>query len=538
MEEMIFFDKSINSNKNKDWISSENILAETTDIGTKIYSNTPQEGFYYINQELNKDADYMLTFKWVGGNSISPIIQIRETCDMNALTTFQKNSQNSWQICNNAHRITSEPMVDFIGSKTFNNKGIHQNDEIKLVKQGNNIKVYCEDYLVIDYPIKFHSNFYIGFGGHSQDERYTILKEVTLKEINFSEFDINDPEELKKEIKRLKKDLNNLEKENAKKDKFIRETPELSRTGVGRATSDGKIVYRNWWIGHKKEYDGLLDEYWFSQFIHHRFPNENYKLNLFSIWNNPFMLKQNVDGKKIFYTAEDLNVIHKEFNANYGSHALDYVDLALGFDYIKHPRYLRFPYWITRTVYPKQSDEEIEKTFKSWNSSSYEKTKNVAVINSHDNWKTRSLIANDISKYTNIEYAGSWNKNTNELQEKFNDDKIEYLKQFKFNICAENVVDNGYVTEKIFDAIKSDCIPLYVGGGKQIEPKVINEKAILRWHFDKDNSDTLELFNNILIDEKTFAEFKEQNVLLDSSYKFAIKKVKKKKKRIEKLIYD
>lgn len=537
-DNMIFFDKSIYSNKNKDWISSDNILAETSNEGTKVYSNTPQEGFYYINQELNADLDYILSFRWIGGNAISPIIQIRETCDMEALTTFQKNNHDMWQICNNAHRTKTEPLVDFIGSKTFITQKIHQNDEIKLIKKGNNIKVYSENVLVIDYPVKFHSNFYLGFGGHSQDNRYTIFKDIVLKELNDPEQSFNETKNFKKEINLLKDELSNLKKDIVKKDKFINETPELSRTGEGRATADGKIIYRNWWIGHKKEYDGFLDELWFSQFIQHRFPNEEYKLNFFSIWNNPYKLKQDVGGKKIFYTAEDLNVIHQDINKIYGSHALEYVDLAMGYDCIDHPKYLRFPYWITRTVYPKQSPEEIERSFKGWNSLKCEKTKNVAVINSHDNWKTRSLIANDIIQYTEIAYAGAWNKNTNELFDKYNNDKLEYLKQFKFNICAENVVDNGYVTEKIFDAIKSDCIPLYVGGGEKIEPKVLNEKAILRWHFNQDNSDTLELFKNLLNDEKTYNEFKEQNVLLDSAYKFAIKKVNQLEKRIENLIYE
>lgn len=44
---------------------------------------------------------------------------------------------------------------------------------------------------------------------------------------------------------------------------------------------------------------------------------------------------------------------------------------------------------------------------------------------------------------------------------------------------------DAYVTEKIFDAIHCDCIPLYAGGGNYLEPEIINPKAIIRWDADK-----------------------------------------------------
>lgn len=344
-------------------------------------------------------------------------------------------------------------------------------------------------------------------------------------------------ENLVSENNDLKKQINYLKQELSKQDDFIKSTPQLSRTGVGRSTSNGKIIYRNWSVGGITEYEGLLDKYWFSQFINHRFPIENFKINLFSVWNNLYALKENLEGKKVFFTAECMKR-HQNITDEYGSHAMDYVDLALGFEHINHPKYLRFPYWITRTSYPKDNDEAIERMFESWNSSSFDKIKNVAVINAHDKWNTRYIIANDIEKYTSIDYAGNWRKNTTELVDKFNNNKIEYLKQFKFNICAENQVDDGYVTEKIFDAIKADCIPLYIGGGKEIEPNVLNEKAILRWHEGEDNSDTVELFKNLLTDEESYKEFKETNVLLDSAPKYVINKLHNLEKRFEKLVYE
>jgi len=43
------------------------------------------------------------------------------------------------------------------------------------------------------------------------------------------------------------------------------------------------------------------------------------------------------------------------------------------------------------------------------------------------------------------------------------DNKLQTLSNFKFTLCFENCVFPGYVTEKIFDAFLSGCIPIYLG---------------------------------------------------------------------------
>ena len=43
------------------------------------------------------------------------------------------------------------------------------------------------------------------------------------------------------------------------------------------------------------------------------------------------------------------------------------------------------------------------------------------------------------------------------------DDKIKTLSDFKYALCFENVEAKGYITEKIFDAFKAKCVPIYWG---------------------------------------------------------------------------
>lgn len=41
--------------------------------------------------------------------------------------------------------------------------------------------------------------------------------------------------------------------------------------------------------------------------------------------------------------------------------------------------------------------------------------------------------------------------------------KIDIIRNYKFNVCFENTVSKGYVTEKLFEAKIAGCIPIYWG---------------------------------------------------------------------------
>ena len=83
-----------------------------------------------------------------------------------------------------------------------------------------------------------------------------------------------------------------------------------------------------------------------------------------------------------------------------------------------------------------------------------------------------------------IDCGGAFLNNTERLITEFNDNKIDFLREYKFNICPENTNTDGYVTEKIFESIDGGCIPIYWGEYNRPEPEVLNKDAILFW--DKD----------------------------------------------------
>ena len=325
----------------------------------------------------------------------------------------------------------------------------------------------------------------------------------------------------------------------------LKNIPQLSHTSFGYSTEDGKIRYHNWIQAFTnstimEDLDGFCEREWFTRYLNDKFPNEDFKINFFGAYEAHHTLKWPMDGKKVFFTIEDLNYRFFDMKRNFDTYALDYVDLSMGFDLVDDIKYFRFPYWAYVHFSPEVTEEEIENKIDYWNSVSHKKTRDVVNVSSHDRWNCRTKISDDIEKIVKITYAGKWRNNTKELWVTYNNNKEKFMNEFKFNLCAENLDDRGYVTEKIFDSIQSDCIPLYLGGGNYLEPEILNQDAILRWFMEDtiDNTDTVELFKNIYSDEKTYKEFKDRDILLESSKKYIIKMFNDLEKHFEQLIYE
>ena len=228
--------------------------------------------------------------------------------------------------------------------------------------------------------------------------------------------------------------------------------------------NSGQINFYNFWT------ENNIDDYWLYRFVKSRKINK--KISFFSVFGNRFIVDYSFGvGKKVFFTGENLtetNISTKE-DIEYKDHCLNSVDLSLGFDYIDHPKYMRFPLWITYlTTGTEQSINDIEEKINTINNPSHRLSKGrnyfASLISRHDEGGIRMKLINLLNPINKVVCAGTFMNNTNNLKKKFNDNKLEFLKQFKFNICPENSRANGYITEKIFEAIISGCIPIYYGG--------------------------------------------------------------------------
>lgn len=275
-------------------------------------------------------------------------------------------------------------------------------------------------------------------------------------------------------------------------------------------TKDEKISFYDWW--HEN-----AENDWFTRFLNFNFPNYNKKINFYSVFGNNAYIKKKILGKKVFYTAE---------NIKKNDYCLDIVDLSLGFQsFTNASNYLYLPGWMLFLIPPESTEKEIVNIIDRVNSTKNENViDNAVLIARHDIRGTRKMIADGVSDILKITYAGKWRNNTTDLWKKYDDNKIEYLKNFKFNICPENSNTHNYVTEKIFQSFVAGTIPIYYGAENNPEPEIINKASLIYWNKD-DNRDNLNLIMNLKLDREKYLSFIEQPKFLPTAAECIIKRL-------------
>lgn len=286
-------------------------------------------------------------------------------------------------------------------------------------------------------------------------------------------------------------------------------------------STDGHILYYNWW--NKQP----ADEIWFTTFLQKRRFLDRYPKThfiCFSSLGNPNILRLDTlahpfshNRKRIYFNGE--NNHHPSF-APYLHNLLDHraIDLSLGFDYTDDPRYLRFPLWLLEMFPPESTEEDIRRicdqlSHQQWDAS--ERSRFCALVSGNrgpddPGAQRRTRIVESLNTIATVDCAGKLLHNTDELKERFGDNKAEFLKQYKFYICPENASVEGYVTEKVFHAIGSGCLPIYWGSNSNPEPDVLNHDAILFWNPGGDNSALLRQIEELQTNDRLYREFFEQ----------------------------
>ena len=275
-------------------------------------------------------------------------------------------------------------------------------------------------------------------------------------------------------------------------------------------STDGHIRYYNWW--NKQP----ADEIWFTTFLQTRGYLDRYpkaRFVFFSSLGNTKVLRLDTlahpfahNRKRIYFNGENN---HYPGFAPYLHNLLDHrsIDLSLGFDHTDNPRYLRFPLWLLEMFPPKSTVEDIKSICDILSHQTLEPSRSrfCALVSGNrgpndPGAQRRTRLVEQLNTIASVDCAGRLLHNTDELKECFGDNKAEFLKQYKFYICPENASVEGYVTEKVFHAIGSGCIPIYWGANGNPEPDVLNHDTLLFWNPDGDNSALLkkikELYNN------------------------------------------
>lgn len=230
--------------------------------------------------------------------------------------------------------------------------------------------------------------------------------------------------------------------------------------------------YYNFWRTCK-------EDFWLNPFIEMREINKYGKpIDFISVmW--PRKVVKYLKNKKIFFTWEDIwkDSIHWLFE--YEDYLLNDVDLSIWFREYDNKNYIRFPLWIMQLVDPRMRYHDIEERINEINNrNDIKRDKFCTLIARYDkNWERRKIY-NNLVGIGNIDCPSKFNNNCNISLPNY-DDKRKFMEDYRFNVCLENHSVKWYVTEKLIDAFRSKCIPIYNWILTDFDKKIINEDAII-----------------------------------------------------------
>lgn len=176
----------------------------------------------------------------------------------------------------------------------------------------------------------------------------------------------------------------------------------------------------------RKEYEVVIDE------------NPDYLF--FSVYGYNHLKYRNCI--KIFYSAEN---IEPDFNL---------CDYAIAFQHLTAgDRYLRYP------LYVESGFEKIEN--KHFQAEEVLNRKFCNFVYSNNKWADpiRESFFKQLSKYKKVDSGGRYLNNIGAPV----DDKIDFIKDYKFTIAFENSSLSGYTTEKIVEPMTVNSMPIYWG---------------------------------------------------------------------------
>jgi alpha(1,3/1,4) fucosyltransferase len=188
------------------------------------------------------------------------------------------------------------------------------------------------------------------------------------------------------------------------------------------------------------------------------------------------------------------------------------------------PRHLQVPLYVTWSDAEKiiKRNDDPEKILRA-------KTKFCAfVIGGYNRGKNHNRVAffERLSKYKRVDSGGRKFNNIGGPIPPGSHHKIEFLRQYKFNIAFENRSLAGYTTEKIFEPMAARCLPIYWGNpliAEEFNPKSFlnyldfpSEEAVIEKiiELDKDDARYLEYLRQpYLHDDKPNQYFSHERML-------------------------
>lgn len=303
---------------------------------------------------------------------------------------------------------------------------------------------------------------------------------------------------------------------NCVKRKYIYWKDILERRHVGlQATKGHQVRIYNW----SRVYSPDL---WLVNFIEKRgllIGKPKLKIGLYSIFAPDWLTVFDDCDLRIFVARENL---HKPGMKRWEHQFLNdnRFQLSIGFDNLEHDQYLRIPFWMTwNTFQPTDTYKEIKERVLHMNNPlnhSYDNRKFACFLCSHSD-PGRQHLYDRLSSIDRVDCDGRGMHNNDTLHMIHKDNKLSYLRDYRFNLTPENSNDPYYCTEKLMEAFQAGTVPIYFGCNNNPEPDVINSKAIVFIMQAEIPENQLKLISELNSSKDSYMEFATQPCLLSDA---------------------
>jgi hypothetical protein len=283
------------------------------------------------------------------------------------------------------------------------------------------------------------------------------------------------------------------------------------------------ISYIDFWAGFDKNHN------WFNPVfrdvlnrsdINFNSPPEEADIIVSSTFNSDRLKYKDSKALKIFYTGENMPP------------DLENCDIGLSFEYDSYSQWkgfkrisrnFRLPHWYLYVNWWDDLSQCKETIFKKdlthkWDIDSLWNRPHFCSLIIGNVKYNRLDVADKLGQITPVHAYGRAFNNP------FTGSKIELLKNFKYNICFENTIKSGYVTEKLLEAKVAGCIPIYYG--HEDVRKDFNTKSFINYYlFPNDSEKIRDYVIEINKNKDLFAKIASQPLFnkppnLDKLYKF------------------
>jgi len=236
------------------------------------------------------------------------------------------------------------------------------------------------------------------------------------------------------------------------------------------------VKYTNWWC-NQGNFVNTQDK-WFTNFFDRACQDWNLSsdlIHMMSVFGN-FQPMVNALGTKqpreccILFVGENLQYLHTHYKNEY---LMKHFDLLLGFtNFFCQSQFFYFPLYLIYWEFWRCGLFEAK-----WKETRMDRA---VIIANHTADGLRPAMCRTVHRQ-GILVDGS----KPELFERLHaivhagkscQDKIECISNYKYNICPENSVTEGYTTEKVFESLQAGCIPIYTGA--KFELNVLRDEFV------------------------------------------------------------